>query len=879
MGWGKKAASSWKQWRLMGLFLMAGVLASTLSGCGSGGGDGATSTPPAAPAVVSVTLGGTVFAPTGIAIDSDVNDFNEAYFANDTLATAQPIANPIALAGYVNVAQAGSEGRSRLKGDRNDYFRVCLNEDDRIFLAIGDSRAPVDLDLYLYDAGGVQIGASKGTGSSESLIVEDNGTYVVRVYAYAGASNYILTIGPHFGDTAKEALSTEQDFVPGQAIVRFADEPMRGAAATRTLANRADNLGLNLKAGEPGRAVLLAFGNDQGTAETFKALGAEPDRPAGRPANDDLQRKLDTLRVIKQLRQRPDVIFADPNYILRHHGRTPDDTHYPRQWHYPMINLPQAWDITTGSSDVVVAVVDTGVLMGHPDLQGQLTDNGYDFIRDPEISRDGTGGIDPDPDDPGDGGAPGSSSFHGTHTAGTIAAATNNGRGVAGVGWNTRIMPIRVLGRGGGTLYDLLQGVRYAAGLPNDAGIILPLPADIINMSLGGGSYSQAAQDVFDQVRAKGIILIAAAGNESSRTASYPAAHAGVISVSALNISSTLASYSNYGLYIDVAAPGGDSGDIDGDGYSDRVWSTCGDDSSGTIQFNYAAYNGTSMAAPHVAGVVALMKAVRPTLTPGQLDDWLAGGLITNDIGAPGRDDAYGHGVIDAHKAVIAAIDNPSLPALLRVDPASLNFGTTATRATVTVSQTGTGPLGLTHIATTASWLQVVADNVDADGLGAYTVQVDRDAPELAGNGTYIARITFTPTEAGPVVVAVTLQVVSAAGTPDAGYHYVLLMNADTYELVDQVGVRAQNGRYAYVFTNVPQGRYTIFAGSDRDNDGYIDNAGESFGAYGSMEQISIVHADQDLSGLDFTTDLKLFLPAASHFEDRVDRPVLQRIH
>jgi serine protease len=222
------------------------------------------------------------------------------------------------------------------------------------------------------------------------------------------------------------------------------------------------------------------------------------------------------LRVIKQLRLRPDVISAEPNYIVRH-SATPDDTYYPRQWHYPMINLPQAWDITAGSSEVVVAVVDTGVLMGHPDLQGQLTDNGYDFISDPAFSRDGTGGIDPDPDDPGDGSSPGASSFHGTHTAGTIAAATNNSRGVAAVGWNTRVMPIRVLGRGGGTLYDLLQGVRYAAGLPNDAGIILPRPADIINMSLGGGSYSQAAQDVFDQVRAKGIILIAAAGNEATR--------------------------------------------------------------------------------------------------------------------------------------------------------------------------------------------------------------------------------------------------------------------------------------------------------------------------------------------------------------------------
>ncbi|NOX43968.1 MAG: S8 family serine peptidase, partial [Gammaproteobacteria bacterium] len=313
---------------------------------------------------------------------------------------------------------------------------------------------------------------------------------------------------------------------------------------------------------------------------------------------------MDTLQVIKALRLRKDVLYAEPNY-LRQAKQIPSDQFYNLQWHYPLINLPSAWDVSTGSSNVIVAVIDTGVLLQHPDLLGQFSAyGGYDFILNDAISQDADPGIDVNPDDPGDSNV-GSSSFHGTHVAGTIAAATSfvaGGTGVAGIAPGVKIMPLRVLGNGGGTAYDILQAVRYAAGLSNDSGTLPPQKSDVINLSLGGGGFSQVEQDVYSLARNAGVIIVAASGNENSGVPSYPASYNGVISVGAVDINKQRAPYSNFGASVDVAAPGGDtSGDINGDGFVDGVLSTAADDSGGNIDFVFKFFQGTSMATPHMA--------------------------------------------------------------------------------------------------------------------------------------------------------------------------------------------------------------------------------------------------------------------------------------
>jgi serine protease len=251
--------------------------------------------------------------------------------------------------------------------------------------------------------------------------------------------------------------------------------------------------------------------------------------------------KMETLWMIRALQRQPDIQYAEPNFIRKALIVEPNDRYYPYQWHYPRIRLPEAWEITTGSDDVVVAVMDTGALLLHPDLNGQFID-GYDFISDPDISLDGDG-VDANPEDPGDGNI-GGSSFRGTHVAGTTAALSNNNIGVAGVAWHARIMPLRVLGYGGtGTSSDILEAVKYAAGLEIDAGVQLDRPVDIINLSLGGSGYSHIEEAIYEEVRDQGVIIIAAAGNDGNNNPMYPAGYDSVVSKKCAGDSSPFMSY------------------------------------------------------------------------------------------------------------------------------------------------------------------------------------------------------------------------------------------------------------------------------------------------------------------------------------------------
>ncbi|MCG8100233.1 MAG: S8 family serine peptidase, partial [Candidatus Thiodiazotropha taylori] len=302
--------------------------------------------------------------------------------------------------------------------------------------------------------------------------------------------------------------------------------------------------------------------------------------------------------------------------------------------------------------------------------------------------------------------------------------------GVAGVAWNVRIMPIRVLGKQGGFSSDIIEGILFSAGLSNASGTTPSQRADVINMSLGGASPDQASFDAITAARNAGVIVIAAAGNENTSQLAYPASYTGVVSVSSVDQSRTRAPYSNYGTEIDVAAPGGNTqADVDGDGRADGVLSTLGDDSQGGTSFTYNFYQGTSMAAPHVAGVAALMKSVYAGLTPAEFDSMLSSGELTNDIGNSGRDDLYGHGLIDAYKAVVAAQqrgggNTPTDPAL-SVNPQSLNFSNSLQSTSLFVEEIG-GSVGTVQITENISWLSVAANQVNGSGIGSYTVSVDR---------------------------------------------------------------------------------------------------------------------------------------------------------
>ena len=249
----------------------------------------------------------------------------------------------------------------------------------------------------------------------------------------------------------------------------------------------------------------------------------------------------------------------------------PDDPQYNKQWNFRAINVEQAWDETKGAG-VTVAVIDTGVSKV-PDLKLTKFVEGYDFVNNKDDASDDNG--------------------HGTHVAGTIAQSTDNGYGVAGIAYEASIMPLKVLsGSGGGEIADIAEAIKFAAD--NDA--------DIINMSLGGGGDSNMMKEAIAYAHSKGVTIIAAAGNEGRNAASYPARYPDVISVSATDAAGEKASYSNFGAGVDIAAPGGS-----GTSETGRIIQNTVNPATGETVF--VGFQGTSMAAPHVAGVAALIRA------------------------------------------------------------------------------------------------------------------------------------------------------------------------------------------------------------------------------------------------------------------------------
>jgi len=357
--------------------------------------------------------------------------------------------------------------------------------------------------------------------------------------------------------------------------------------------------------------------------------------------------------VLGGLRGRSDVEFAEPNFVFeliepvvatapedgdfRPSKPAPvvDDPRYGEQWSFPMIDAPGAWKSAKGKG-VVVAVIDTGVAFEDfktfkrvEDLGGTAFVAGYDFVKDTDHPNDDHG--------------------HGTHVAGTIAQTTNNGIGVAGVAPEAAIMPLKVLSkRGAGTAGDIADAIRFAA----DEG------AHVVNMSLGGGPRSFVMESAIKHAVKKGVLVVCAAGNGARERVEYPAAYRGSLAVSSVGPDRKLAFYSSYGAQVSVAAPGGNKQLGEAAGILQNTILPTSVDRTDA----YLAYQGTSMAAPHVAGVAALI------ISAGVDDPEAVRAIMEQtaaDLGPRGHDPRYGYGLIDARAAVEAAKDARSGPAWL----------------------------------------------------------------------------------------------------------------------------------------------------------------------------------------------------------------------
>lgn len=643
-----------------------------------------------------------------------------------------------------------------------------------------------------------------------------------------------LLVGPTLSQAPKvlpKALSGEgsgdqqAEFVIGEVIVKFVQTTTIAEGVTKLQEIfSADGLQMTSEISVINAAVLRA-----NIYDSYK--DGVLNREEGTQKTLDLIQRILTLSFIAK---------SEPNYVSSVQA-IPNDPQYPEQWNYKTIALPYAWDITTGSSDVIVAVLDSGVRFEHPDLNSNLLTTGYDFIEDPTNGGDNDG-IDPDPTDTSD---PLSHSHnHGTHVSGIIAAVSNNRIGVAGVAWNAKIMPVRVCGNSNCSDKDIIQGLLYATGLSNDSHTAPSKPAKVINMSLGGPAYNSFVQDVINQVVAQGITVIAAAGNdaENKNPINYPCAYNNVICVGAVGPSLTRASYSEYNSFVDVVAPGG-LGGIWGEIFSsNNVLSTVWNDKAS--QPAYKSWPGTSMATPHVSGVAALILSVNPALTPAQIEQILK--ETADDLGTFGKDDEYGYGLINAFRAVGYGIllTTPILhtqPAFLYLTPADLN-------KPISILNIGGGSLIINSVTPIekfgGNWLSTSVDKSVAPATVTATVNSSGLSSRVYGATIFIT--TSEGTEKIPVIFDNRI-------TPDLGTVVVRLIDSQGNLITQTTTSKAQG--YSYQFINLTPGSYYVEAGTDKDGSGDPDNWGEFIGNFPLLGSASLitVEAGKTASGIDFS--------------------------
>ena len=833
------------------------------------------------------TISGTVIVGEGSVVDSDTMDPFEPVVGNDSLQGQQvALSPPITVAGHVDGQR-----------DEVDVYHVTLAEPTDIILKVGDW-PDADLDLYLADASGAIIDGSVGYERFEAIGTGRRpvGEFLVMVRASAGSSNYVLTLRTFDSRRAipkayRSGMQLGAEFAPDSIVLEpreDLDETEREALIASLVSDAStarDGIagleGFGLERDEvitPSGPVLLEFYDPIAETNALTGRDSIPGEGAVGPlhhATWETAAKARMSRMVKALGTDPDVSYAEPNYVADA-LLIPNDPIYSRQSHYPQINLPEAWNVTTGEHDVVVAVIDSGVAY-HPDLSYRLLP-GYDFIRDLDKAGDGDG-IDSDPSDPlGFELGAEDVDFHGTHVAGTIGAETNNSLGVAGVTWRGQIMPLRVLGiNRKGDNHDISQAILYAAGLPNASGTFpTDGPADIINLSLGPGNkeckslrpVSEATRDAITKALDAGIHVVIAAGNDGCDVPTPMSLISRVINVGGVDRSGRKVSTSNHGSTIDVVAPGS------------FVLSTWVDDSDpGAPIYTYDDKTGTSMAAPHVAGVLALMLAINPNLTPEDIGGMIRSPQgrifcklgpcpvptpITTDLGPAGFDQTFGFGLIDARSAVIVAQGTLGRPPgkgnrpRIALNPDSLDFGDSITGLISVVSNVGSGgtiEIGL--VATDAPWLTAefveMSRGRTREGLRRSQLNVWVDRTGLSP-GVYFGNV-FLSSNVGDRRVPVTMEVQEPGG--NAGTVYILIAEPDSLDPVGQVTTDASRD-YEYLTPELPGGSYIVIAGTDRDNDRFICDSGEACGAWRSIDSREAVNVDGDQTGVSIPLALDL---------------------
>ncbi|MFN7696258.1 MAG: S8 family serine peptidase [Burkholderiales bacterium] len=759
-----------------------------------------------------------------------------------------------------------------------------------------------DADLCVVSADANTVGCSTSTTERECVRVTKDGDYFISVSEFTSSSVYNLRIAaPGQAATCTTTASASSSFVANQllAIPKRVDakqslgreagttarptlgaqplpmqEMRRGALAKLRAAGVVvheapsddvapiDLIRLPESANARAKALeQLRSGNDADQMRRRMAASKAVASPSA-TSNTNAEAVADAIQLFmlaKEISSSGAYESVEPNWVMETLGALigafpPPDRLFPAQrWHYEQIRLPEALQVLASlpqqpSRRPIVAVIDSGVMLDHPDLQSQLFSQGRTFLTS-VVPGDGDllGGD--------EGARTSRDSFHGTHVAGTIGASSfdtgGNSFGV-GVAPMALIMPLRVfpVGRGANGL-DIIEALKYAAGLSNRTGRVPQTRADVINLSLGSSQACPAAyQTTFNAVRSAGVLIVAAAGNESNNRTGVispigsPANCNGVFAVTATDALRGIAPYSNTGSQAAFAAPGGDmTTSTTGLGIVDGVYSTLGAFNSQGVRIpHFGPSQGTSMAAPHVAGVLALMRYVNPSITPDQVLSRLQAGALTDDLGASGKDSVFGWGLINARKAVAEAISvgqgGSTAPAPTQVvaSPSSLDFG--AQRSEVQLILRGSNGVSTDQITSfnspNASVLTIRPISVDALGQGEYTLGLVRSA--LPTDTKSYFTTVFVTFQSGRVLeVPVSYSVIAASSSiaqAHVGAVYVLLIDPDTGDVEKSVLARYANGRYTWSATGYTKPRVVVTAGTDLDSDDFVCQVGEVCGGF-----------------------------------------------
>ncbi|MFL1406033.1 S8 family serine peptidase [Marinobacter sp. M1N3S26] len=772
---------------------------------------------------------------------------------------------PATVGGYLSHA-SGSDSSGRLYPEDNTdtYVAPMVNGDRYVlqcFSSLGLDEDGLDVTLAL-------DGTDDNSDACGSGGIYDGGSGNVQVTVStnsdSGPLRYVLTIVPQGSLSTFDVRWPEPDLRVDEAIVTG---PVAFASTLSSSGLRASSVM------EVGRSI----GPDTWHVRRDEGVNALSARSTG--ASDP---RAETIEWIRGMRE-DFGLEVDPNYLLNtatvpgndpYYNTTNDDTGLDDNWNLKQIKVDTAWtQIGTWGQDVGVAIMDTGLYSTdmdnygswHEDLAANVVVEGglLDFVSadydvDDDTGRDGNPATPPTP------GAE-STSYHGTHVAG-IVAAEDNSLGTVGIAHQATILPYRVLGvdpvtgdDGTGAVSDLIDAINNAVDRNGNAegGD----DVDVINLSLGGLPPLLPVQTATDRAYDDGILVVAAGGNSGDASAVYPAANRRVVGVGATNRSGELASYSNYGQSVDLLAPGGalDDGILNAYGEVD-----------GEI-YGYLA--GTSMAVPHLSGVYALVKGVNPGLTPDQFRaQMIARNLTTmmytyNSEAVNYSYASHGAGLLDAD----AALQDPTaFPTVVSAWPRVLEISSSGNESTVLLEILKDDAENVPVV----SGEPMIPDSfemTDGDGQAignndpipeSLRIRVDPDAlpPSREVSGNIEIEHTAENGSTRTLIVPVYVQSTDEQEDRSAGRHYVLLLDADDFNSSRsmQVVAREDNGEYEYSMDGVTPGDYILVAGTDLDSNGFICENGEACAEYpsaGSREVISI--SEGETLRLDMTTSFR----------------------